>query len=136
GVVDVVLGAQWGDEGKGKLVDILSQKYDICARVAGGSNAGHTIVVEGKKYKFHLLPSGMLNPQTTGVIGNGVVVHIPTMLQEMQDLEDAGVNIADRLKLSDRAHIVFDFHQQIDGLNEGHLGRNKIGTTKKVRRWW
>ncbi|KAG5184211.1 adenylosuccinate synthetase [Tribonema minus] len=131
GRVDVVLGAQWGDEGKGKLVDILAQRYDVCARVAGGSNAGHTIVVDGKKFKFHLLPSGMLNPNSTGVIGNGVVVHIPTLLEEMRELELAGVNFKDRLKLSDRAHIVFDFHQQVDGLNEGHLGRNKIGTTKK-----
>eukprot|EP00903_Cladosiphon_okamuranus_P020222 g18562.t1 len=117
GVVDVVLGAQWGDEGKGKLVDILSAKYDICARVAGGSNAGHTIVVGDKTFKFHLLPSGMLHAGTTAVIGNGVVVHIPTLLKEM--------------KISDRAHIVFDFHQQVDGVQEGNLGRNKIGTTKK-----
>ncbi|CAM9834250.1 unnamed protein product [Chrysoparadoxa australica] len=131
GNVDVVLGAQWGDEGKGKLVDILSKDYDVCARVAGGSNAGHTIVVDGQKYKFHLLPSGMLNPNSTGVIGNGVVVHVPTLMKEIKGLEAAGIEFAGRLKISDRAHIVFDFHQQIDGLNEGQLGRNKLGTTKK-----
>ncbi|CAN0124633.1 unnamed protein product, partial [Hapterophycus canaliculatus] len=131
GVVDVVLGAQWGDEGKGKLVDILSQNYNICARVAGGSNAGHTIVVGDKTFKFHLLPSGMLHPGTTGVIGNGVVVHIPTLIREMKSLEEAGILFEGRLKISDRAHIVFDFHQQVDGVQEGNLGRNKIGTTKK-----
>ncbi|CAM9856521.1 unnamed protein product [Ectocarpus sp. 6 AP-2014] len=131
GVVDVVLGAQWGDEGKGKLVDILSQNYNICARVAGGSNAGHTIVVGDKTFKFHLLPSGMLHPGTMGVIGNGVVVHIPTLLKEMKSLEEAGIDFEGRLKISDRAHIVFDFHQQVDGVQEGNLGRNKIGTTKK-----
>jgi adenylosuccinate synthase len=131
GLVDVVLGAQWGDEGKGKLVDILAAKYDVCARVAGGSNAGHTIVVDGVKFKFHLLPSGMLNPNSMGIIGNGVVVHIPTMLAEVAALEKAGIDCRGRLKISDRAHIVFDFHQSVDGLNEGSLGRNKLGTTRK-----
>jgi len=125
------LGAQWGDEGKGKLVDIMAQDYEICARVAGGSNAGHTIVVEGIKYKFHLIPSGMLNPNSIGIIGNGVVVHIPTLLKELEDLSTAKIDLKTRLKLSDRAHIVFDFHQTIDGLNEGKLGDKMIGTTKK-----
>ena len=110
-VVDVVLGAQWGDEGKGKLVDMLSGKYDICARVAGGSNAGHTIIVEGKKYAFHLVPSGILNAKCTCVIGNGVVVHVPSLLKELDALTAAGVHWQGRLKVSDRAHLVFDFHQ-------------------------
>jgi adenylosuccinate synthase len=127
--IDVVLGAQWGDEGKGKLVDILSQDYDVCARVAGGSNAGHTIVVEGVKYKFHLLPSGILNEKAVCVIGNGVVVHLPSFLNEMDSLTIPGVE--DRLKISDRAHLVFDFHQDVDGQLETKLGRHKIGTTKK-----
>jgi adenylosuccinate synthase len=129
--IDVVLGAQWGDEGKGKLVDLLSQDYDVCARVAGGSNAGHTIVVEGKKYKFHLLPSGILNPKATCVIGNGVVVHLPSFLNELDGLKLSGVEYAGRVLVSDRAHIVFDFHQQVDGKQEAGLGRHKIGTTKK-----
>mmetsp|Transcript_7997 Transcript_7997/g.17830 ORF Transcript_7997/g.17830 Transcript_7997/m.17830 type:complete len:520 (-) Transcript_7997:115-1674(-) len=129
--IDVVLGAQWGDEGKGKLVDILSQDYDVCARVAGGSNAGHTIVVEGKKYKFHLLPSGVLNEKATCVIGNGVVVHIPAFLNELDSLNAAGVDYAGRVYISDRAHLVFDFHQDVDGRQEAKLGRHKIGTTKK-----
>lgn len=129
--IDVVLGAQWGDEGKGKLVDILSQEYDICARVAGGSNAGHTIVVDGKKYKFHLLPSGVLNNKATCVIGNGVVVHLPSFLNELDGLSAMGIDHEGRVKISDRAHIVFDFHQDVDGRTESRLGRNKIGTTKK-----
>jgi len=130
-VIDVVLGAQWGDEGKGKLVDMLSQEYDVCARVAGGSNAGHTIVVDGIKYKFHLLPSGILNPDAIGIIGNGVVVHLPSFLTELNGLEKNGVKHAGRIFISDRAHLVFDFHQKVDGALETKLGRNKIGTTKK-----
>jgi adenylosuccinate synthase len=129
--IDIVLGAQWGDEGKGKLVDLLSQDYDVCARVAGGSNAGHTIVVEGKKYKFHLLPSGILNPNAVCVIGNGVVVHLPSFLNELDALQLSGVECTGRVKISDRAHIVFDFHQDVDGTQEAGLGRHKIGTTKK-----
>lgn len=131
GAVDVILGAQWGDEGKGKLVDILSADYDICARVAGGSNAGHTIVVDGKKYKFHLVPSGILNEKAHCVVGNGVVVHLRGLLEELKSLRDAGVSYQGRLLLSDRAHIVFDFHQTIDGLNEKQLAGNKLGTTHK-----
>lgn len=129
--IDIVLGAQWGDEGKGKLVDLLSQDYDVCARVAGGSNAGHTIVVEGVKYKFHLLPSGVLNPNATCVIGNGVVVHLPSFLNELDRLAESGVEYQGRVLLSDRAHLVLDIHQQVDGLSETRLGRHKIGTTKK-----
>lgn len=129
--IDVVLGAQWGDEGKGKLVDLLSQNYDVCARVAGGSNAGHTIVVQGKKYKFHLLPSGILNPAATCVIGNGVVIHLPSFLKELDALTASGIDSSDRVLISDRAHIVFDFHQHVDGQQEAGLGRHKIGTTKK-----
>jgi adenylosuccinate synthase len=126
-----VLGAQWGDEGKGKLVDILSADYDICARVAGGSNAGHTIVVNDRKYKFHLVPSGILNPRAHCVVGNGVVIHLRGLLAEIQELRDAGVDFKGRIHLSDRAHIVFDFHQKIDGLNEAQLAGNKLGTTGK-----
>ena len=131
GLIDVVLGSQWGDEGKGKLVDALSQEYDLCARVAGGSNAGHTIVVDNVKYKFHLLPSGILNRSATCIIGNGVVVHLPSFLSELKSLEASGVEYEGRVFLSDRAHLVFDFHQAVDGRNEKSLGRNKIGTTKK-----
>jgi len=126
--IDIVLGGQWGDEGKGKLVDILSQEYDVCARVAGGNNAGHTIVIEGKKYKFHMLPSGILNEKATCVIGNGVVIHLPSFLGELDDLT---FPYEGRVKISDRAHMVFDFHQAVDGYMENKRGRNKLGTTRK-----
>ena len=109
----------------------IPKEYDVCARVAGGSNAGHTIVVDGKKYKFHLLPSGVLNQDATCVIGNGVVIHLPSFLNELDSLEKSGINYKGRVLISDRAHIVFDFHQTVDGIAENKLGRNKIGTTKK-----
>lgn len=129
--IAAIIGSQWGDEGKGKLVDILSPQYDIVARCQGGSNAGHTIVINGKKFAFHLIPSGVLHPHTIGVIGNGVVLHIPTLLEEMRVLQEAGVVINDRLKISDRAHLVFDYHMIVDGDRERKLGDEKIGTTKK-----
>lgn len=137
GHVDVVVGCQYGDEGKGKLVDILAGDYAICARVAGGSNAGHTIEVDGKSYKFHLIPSGILNKNVHGVIGNGVVIHLRGFLKELGDLQEAfkrdGDNddVTKRLHISDRSHIVFDFHQKVDGLNEKRLGVAKLGTTNK-----
>lgn len=131
GKLDVIVGAQWGDEGKGKLVDMLNFDYDICARVAGGSNAGHTIVADGKKYKFHLVPSGILNKAGSCIVGNGVVVQLRELIDELVMLEEAGVDYKGRLFLSDRAHIVFDFHQKIDGLNEARLGGKKLGTTGK-----
>jgi adenylosuccinate synthase len=99
--------------------------------VAGGSNAGHTIVVDGVKYKFHLLPSGILNPKAVCIVGNGVVVHLPSFLNELDSLAGHGVEYAGRVFVSDRAHIVFDFHQQVDGKHEDRLGRHKLGTTKK-----
>jgi adenylosuccinate synthase len=110
-----VLGAQWGDEGKGKLVDILAKKFDIVARFNGGANAGHTLVVEGKKFPFHLLPCGMLYPNKLNVIGNGVVLDLPIMFKELQKLWDEGINTDGRLVISDRAQLVFDFHKIIDG---------------------
>jgi len=116
--VSAVLGAQWGDEGKGKLVDILASKYDICARFNGGSNAGHTLVVDGQKFAMHLLPCGVLNEQCKNIIGNGVVVHVPTLVQELQSLLHVNISIEGRIFVSDRAHIVFDFHQEIDGILE------------------
>jgi adenylosuccinate synthase len=131
GTIDVIVGSQWGDEGKGKLVDILSPEYAVCARVAGGSNAGHTIVVDDMKYKFHLVPSGILNKGVKCIIGNGVVVHLRGLLDELKSLDDVGVDYSGRLFISDRAHIVFDFHQKIDGLNEASLGDSKLGTTHK-----
>lgn len=133
--VIAVMGGQWGDEGKGKLVDVLGANFDIIARCAGGSNAGHTVIVEGKKYAFHLLPSGILHERPVCLIGNGTVVHVPTLLKELTSLDEKGVNYKGRVKLSDRAHIVFDFHQQIDAFLEDAAKKgNKdgsIGTTRK-----
>ncbi|KAI9469830.1 MAG: Adenylosuccinate synthetase [Benjaminiella poitrasii] len=131
GLISVVLGSQWGDEGKGKLSDILCAEADICARCAGGNNAGHTIVVNGVKYDFHMLPSGLINPNCIALIGNGVVVHLPSFFEEKAKLEAKGLNCEGRLLLSDRAHLVFDLHQKVDGLKEIELGRGSIGTTGK-----
>lgn len=129
----VIVGSQWGDEGKGKLVDLLSADYDIVARCQGGANAGHTIVVDGDKIALHLIPSGILNPKATCILGNGMVVHLPTFFKELKNLEDHNVSYKGRLFISDRAHLVFDLHQIIDGLKEQELtaGRGSIGTTKK-----
>jgi adenylosuccinate synthase len=137
GEVLVVLGAQWGDEGKGKLIDLLTPGFDVVARAAGGANAGHTIVVDGVKYAFHLLPSGLLYPHSTAIIGNGVVLHIPKLLDELEALRTQGavagnpaaMTAKHRLRISDRAHLLFDFHQVVDGLREVERGKAKIGTT-------
>lgn len=98
----VILGSQWGDEGKGKLVDILAKDYDVCARFNGGSNAGHTIVVDKVKYAFHLLPCGILYPKCKNILGNGVVVHLQTMFDELKQLDENGVDYSNRLLISDR----------------------------------
>ncbi|KDR10573.1 adenylosuccinate synthetase isoform X2 [Zootermopsis nevadensis] len=130
--VTVVLGAQWGDEGKGKVVDLLAIDADIVCRCQGGNNAGHTVVVDDREYDFHLLPSGIINPKCKSIIGNGVVVHLPGLFDELQKNEAKGLtNWKDRLLISDRAHIVFDFHQQVDGLQELEKGKKSLGTTKK-----
>ncbi|CAL5193485.1 unnamed protein product [Lathyrus oleraceus] len=130
--VSGVLGCQWGDEGKGKLVDILAQHFEIVARCQGGANAGHTIYnAEGKKFALHLVPSGILNEDTLCVIGNGVVVHLPGLFEEIDNLESNGVSCKGRILISDRAHLLFDFHQTVDGLREAELSKSFIGTTKR-----
>uniref|UniRef100_A0A8D1ZJ11 Adenylosuccinate synthetase n=1 Tax=Sus scrofa TaxID=9823 RepID=A0A8D1ZJ11_PIG len=117
--VTVVLGAQWGDEGKGKVVDLLATDADIISRCQGGNNAGHTVVVDGKEYDFHLLPSGIINTKAVSFIGNGVVVHLPGLFEEAEKNEKKGLKDWEkRLIISDRAHLVFDFHQAVDGLQE------------------
>ncbi|SOV07021.1 Adenylosuccinate synthetase [Ustilago sp. UG-2017a] len=135
GKATVLLGSQWGDEGKGKLADVLSGQMDVCARCAGGNNAGHTIVADVNgvktKFDFHLLPSGLVNPRCAGFIGSGVVVHVPSFFAELDNIEKKGLNCDGRLFISDRAHLVFDFHQVVDGLKEVELGGSSIGTTKK-----
>ncbi|XP_035733241.1 adenylosuccinate synthetase-like isoform X1 [Vespa mandarinia] len=130
--VTVVLGAQWGDEGKGKVVDMLATDADIVCRCQGGNNAGHTVVVEGAEFDFHLLPSGIINPRCKSVIGNGVVVHLPGLFEELAKNETKGLkDWKDKLIISDRAHLVFDLHQQVDGLQELEKGTQSLGTTKK-----
>lgn len=129
--VTVVLGAQWGDEGKGKLVDILAKDYQIIGRATGGANAGHTVVVGDKKHVFHLLPSGLLHEGTVCMIGNGVVVHLPTMFEELKKLKEGGIEWEGRLTISDRATILFDYHKIIDGLEEERKGDKKVGTTRR-----
>mmetsp|Transcript_27179 Transcript_27179/g.65416 ORF Transcript_27179/g.65416 Transcript_27179/m.65416 type:complete len:543 (+) Transcript_27179:38-1666(+) len=127
----VVLGAQWGDEGKGKLVDILAQEADVCARFNGGANAGHTLIVEGQRYAFHLLPCGMISMSCKNLIGNGVVCHIPTLMRELEELSDFDANALQRVFISTRCHVLIDSHQLIDGLLEAEKGSNSIGTTKR-----
>jgi len=132
--VQVVLGGQWGDEGKGKLIDILAEKYDVVARATGGANAGHTVYIktasgEVKKFIFHLMPSGILQKNTTCIVGNGVVVHLPTLLEEMQVLEENEIDYKGRLFISNRAQILFEYHKIIDGIQEERKGKSKVGTT-------
>jgi adenylosuccinate synthase len=124
----VILGAQWGDEGKGKIVDHLSENLDVVVRASGGANAGHTIYVKGEKHVFHLVPSGVLHEQVVCVIGNGCVVHLPTLLDEMNILRKAGFDLHGRILISDRAHLVFEHHIQADMAQEKHRTK-KIGTT-------
>lgn len=138
GNLTCILGSQWGDEGKGKLVDILSEEYDIVARATGGANAGHTIHIpskenptETKKFIFHLIPSGMLHENKICVIGNGVVVHIPTLFEEIDVLEENGISTSGRLFISDRAHIVFEYHKLIDSIQEDSRADSKVGTTRR-----
>lgn len=130
GSVTSVIGAQWGDEGKGKIVDILASEYDVIARACGGANAGHTIVVEGQKHVFHLMPSGCLHTGKQIVLGAGLVIHLPTLLKEIATLEENGIAIIDRLHISHAAHIVFDYHKEVDAALE-EARTHPIGTTKR-----
>ncbi|XP_067618025.1 adenylosuccinate synthetase [Eurosta solidaginis] len=130
--VGVVLGAQWGDEGKGKVVDMLASEVDIVCRCQGGNNAGHTVVANGTEFDFHLLPSGIVNEKCISVIGNGVVIHLPSLFEELSKNEAKGLQqLQHRLIISDRAHLVFDFHQLVDGMQEAEKGGKSLGTTKK-----
>jgi adenylosuccinate synthase len=126
----VVVGAQWGDEGKGKVVDLLAKKASFVVRFQGGNNAGHTLVVDGKKTVLHLIPSGMLQPGCTNVIGNGVVVDPAVLLDEIAALEASGVRVTpERLVVSTEAHVILPWHRAIDAARENAAGDRKIGTT-------
>ncbi len=128
--VDVVLGTFYGDEGKGKIIDYLSSKADVSVRCSGGNNAGHTIKVDDKKYAFHLIPSGILNKGTIAIIGNGVVIDPKVLIDEMNMLTKNGISV-DNLFISDKAHIIFPYHIEMDKLLESNRGTRKIGTTAR-----
>lgn len=126
----VIVGSQWGDEGKGKVIDYLSKKANVVVRGQGGNNAGHTVVVEDKKYALHLIPSGILYKDTINVIGNGVVFDPKGFLEEITSLKESGIDVSN-IKISKRAHVVLPYHKTLDALSEKAKGKDKIGTTKK-----
>ncbi|ROW14610.1 hypothetical protein VPNG_03143 [Cytospora leucostoma] len=130
----ILIGTQWGDEGKGKLTDHLlsTNAFDICARAAGGHNAGHSVKTGGKTYAFHLLPSGLINPKVDNLIGSGVVFNVEAFYKELADLESKGVpRVHERIHVSSRCHLNLTLHSAVDGLAEAELGTGKIGTTKR-----
>lgn len=124
----VLIGAQWGDEGKGKVTDFLAEKADLVVRYQGGNNAGHTVVVGEHEYKLHLIPSGILYPGKTCIIGSGVVIDPEVLIKELESLQKRGIN-TENLRISQRAHVIFPYHQLLDQAEEGRKGENKIGTT-------
>ena len=124
----VLIGAQWGDEGKGKATDLIGTKVDYVARFNGGNNAGHTVVVGDESYALHLLPSGIISPTATPVIGNGVVVDPEVLLEEIEGLESRGIDCS-RLLVSESAHVIAPYHRMIDKVTERFAGKKKIGTT-------
>lgn len=128
--VNVVLGAFYGDEGKGKIIDYLSNNAKYAVRFSGGNNAGHSIMVDGKKFAFHLLPSGILNTNIKAILGNGVVIDPKVLLEEINNLKDNGYKV-DNLYISEKAHVILPYHIILDGLLEEIRGENKIGTTKR-----
>jgi adenylosuccinate synthase len=127
----IVLGAQWGDEGKGKVVDLLAERFDIVARYQGGHNAGHTVFIGEKKFVLKLIPSGVLRPGVQAVIGNGVVVDLAALLDEMTALEAAGIDVTGQLRISNRAHVIFPFHRLVEKMSEARENRIPIGTTSR-----
>jgi adenylosuccinate synthase len=127
----VVLGAQWGDEGKGKIVDLMTPHFSIVARYQGGHNAGHTVYVGGKKFVLHLIPSGILHAGVTCIIGNGVVVDPQALFAEIDELARLGIEVGDRLLISDKAHLILPYHRELDILSEARRGERKIGTTSR-----
>lgn len=126
----VVIGTQWGDEGKGKIVDYLAEKADVVVRYQGGNNAGHTVVVNGNEFKLHLLPSGILYKEKTCVVGNGVVIDPAVMIKEIQGMKEKGIDTSG-LKISNRAHVIMPYHRLLDAVEEESRGDFKIGTTKR-----
>lgn len=129
--MDVLLGAQWGDEGKGKVVDVIAPDYDIIARFQGGPNAGHTLIFEGRKHILHTIPSGVFRKGTVNLVGNGVVIDPVIFLKEVEALKEAGVDVRDNLLISRRAHLILPTHRALDAASEADKGTGKIGSTLK-----
>ena len=129
--VDVLLGLQWGDEGKGKLVDFITPNYDIIARFQGGANAGHTLIFNGEKHVLHLIPSGIFRDNCINIIGSGVVIDPIALVEEIRTLENLGVDVRSKLKISKRAHLILPTHRMLDKASEIEKGENKIGSTLK-----
>jgi adenylosuccinate synthase len=126
-----VLGAQWGDEGKGKIVDMLTPHFSAVARYQGGHNAGHTVYVQGKKFVLHLIPSGILHPGVACLIGNGVVIDPQALFAEVEELARGGIEVDGRLMISEKAHVILPYHRELDVLSEARRGERKIGTTSR-----
>jgi len=127
----VIAGAQWGDEGKGKIVDLVCERFEVVARYNGGHNAGHTVLIEGKQYILHLIPSGILRPGILCVMGSGMVIDPQALESEIADLKERGVEVGDELVISDRAHLVLPHHRSLEALAEEQRGSRKIGTTRR-----
>ena len=128
-IVSVIVGTQWGDEGKGKIVDLLAEKKDFVVRFHGGNNAGHTVIVNNKKYPFHLIPSGILQPKAVGVIANGVIIDLEVLVEEIKMLQSEGMDLKKKLKVSERCHLILPFHRALDQAYENARGENRLGTT-------
>src|SRR5207245_7153241 len=128
----ILIGAQWGDEGKGKIIDVLTADADIIVRSQGGNNAGHTVIHRGKTYILHLIPSGILRRNKVCVIGNGVVIDPISLVGEIDGLEKLNIDVTPKnLLISETAHVVFPYHRELDAQREVLKGKNKIGTTKR-----
>ncbi len=127
----IIIGSQWGDEGKGKIIDFLASTSDLVVRFHGGNNAGHTVIANNKKYPFHLIPSGILHKNVVGVIANGVIVDLEVLLTEIKMLRDDGIKLKNKLFISERCHIIMPYHKALDEAYENARGKNKLGTTKR-----
>ena len=125
----VVVGTQWGDEGKGKIVDLITERFDLVTRAQGGHNAGHTVMIDGKQYILHLIPSGILHPDKSCVIGNGVIVDPFALLEELESLSD--FEVSGRLFISERCHLIMPYHRAVEVAEEKRLGERCIGTTSR-----
>lgn len=130
-MVNLVIGSQWGDEGKGKVIDVLAEKSDYVVRYHGGNNAGHTVIANGKKYPFHLMPSGILHPKAIGIIAGGTVLDLDVLISEINILKEDGYKLEGKLFISDKCHIVMPYHKALDEAYENARGKNKLGTTKR-----